>query len=231
MSIYAIGDLHLSMDPGIKKPMDIYGGAWVNHAEKLKQNWRKKITEDDTVIIAGDISWAMKLPEAMADLEWISKLPGKKVCIKGNHDLWWNGIKKLNALFDNITFLQNEAYKVGNTLICGTRGWLCPGTEGFEEADEKIYKREVLRLEASLKAAEAMQPDEIIGVLHYPPTNDKRQMSKFTELFCEYGVKTVVYGHLHGNDAVKNRAPMNINGTTYKLVSLDGIDADPFKVK
>lgn len=231
MSIYAIGDLHLSMDPKIDKPMDIYGGIWVDHARKVKENCEKKITDDDTLIIAGDISWALKLPDAMADLEWISKLPGKKVCFKGNHDLWWSGIKKLNTLFDDITFMQNDVYMVDEIAICGTRGWICPGTDGFDASDEKIYKRELLRLEASLKAAITADAQEIIGVMHYSPTNDKKQLSGFTELFEKYGVKEVVFGHLHGHDAERNKEPFSLNGVTYRLVSLDGIDADPVKLR
>lgn len=231
MSIYAIGDLHLSMDPKIDKPMDIYGGIWVDHARKVKENCEKKITDNDTLIIAGDISWALKLPDAMADLKWISKLPGKKVCFKGNHDLWWSGIKKLNTLFDDITFMQNDVYMVEKIAICGTRGWICPGTDGFEASDEKIYKRELLRLEASLKAAIAADAQEIIGVMHYSPTNDKKQLSGFTDLFEKYGVKEVVFGHLHGHDAERNKEPFNLNGVTYRLVSLDGIDADPVKLR
>lgn len=231
MSIYAIGDLHLSMDPKIDKPMDIYGGIWVDHARKVKENCEKKITDNDTLIIAGDISWALKLPDAMADLEWISKLPGKKVCFKGNHDLWWSGIKKLNTLFDDITFMQNDVYMVEKIAICGTRGWICPGTDGFDASDEKIYKRELLRLEASLKAAIAADAQEIIGVMHYFPTNDKKQLSGFTDLFEKYGVKEVVFGHLHGHDAERNKEPFNLNGVTYRLVSLDGIDADPVKLR
>lgn len=231
MSIYAIGDLHLSMDPKIDKPMDIYGGIWVDHARKVKENCEKKITDNDTLIIAGDISWALKLPDAMADLEWISKLPGKKVCFKGNHDLWWSGIKKLNTLFDDITFMQNDVYMVEEIAICGTRGWICPGTDGFDASDEKIYKRELLRLEASLKAAIAADAQEIIGVMHYSPTNDKIQLSGFTDLFEKYGVKEVVFGHLHGHDAERNKEPFNLNGVTYRLVSLDGIDADPVKLR
>ena len=231
MSIYAIGDLHLSMDPKIDKPMDIYGGIWVDHARKVKENCEKKITDNDTLIIAGDISWALKLPDTMADLEWISKLPGKKVCFKGNHDLWWSGIKKLNTLFDDITFMQNDVYMVEEIAICGTRGWICPGTDGFDASDEKIYKRELLRLEASLKAAIAADAQEIIGVMHYSPTNDKKQLSGFTDLFEKYGVKEVVFGHLHGHDAERNKEPFNLNGVTYRLVSLDGIDADPVKLR
>lgn len=231
MSIYAIGDLHLSMDPTVDKPMDIYGGAWVNHAENLKNYWLDMIKEDDTLIIAGDTSWAMKLSEAMADLYWIDKLPGHKIFIKGNHDMWWNGIGKLNGISDTMYFLQNTMYPVEGVAICGTRGWSCPGSEGFDQSDEKIYKRELLRLESSLKAAKDGGYDEIIGVLHYPPTNEKKQLSGFTELFEKYNVKKVVYGHLHDADAKNNKDAVNLNGVSYKLVSLDGLDGCPIKIK
>ncbi len=230
MSIYAIGDLHLSQDERIDKPMDVFGKEWEDHPDKVKQNWEQKITDDDTVIVAGDISWGLKLDEAMADLAWVHALPGKKVCIKGNHDLWWNAIGKINALFDDIIFLQNTAYETEDVCICGTRGWVCPGSDSFSAEDEKIYKREVLRLENSLREGQKTGK-EIIGVLHYPPTNDKKQLSGFTELFEKYFVKQVVYGHLHAADAARNREAFNINGVTYKLVSLDGLKADPIKLR
>ncbi len=231
MSIYAIGDLHLSLDPAICKPMDIYGGPWINHVENLKNYWMEMINEEDTVIIAGDISWAMRLQEAMTDLLWIDKLPGKKVFIKGNHDMWWNSIGKLNKISGRMYFLQNTMYPVGDVAICGTRGWSCPGSEGFEAQDEKIYKRELLRLEASLKAAKDAGYNDIIGVLHYPPTNEKKQSSGFTELFEKYKVKKVLYGHLHDEDAKNNRDAINLNGVSYKLVSLDGLNGSPIKIR
>lgn len=231
MSIYAISDLHLSLSPNIDKPMDIYGGAWINHVEKIRCNWTEKIKEDDTVIIPGDVSWALKLDDAKADLNWIEELPGKKVIIKGNHDLWWSSITKMNGMFETITFLQNDFYEAEGCAICGSRGWSCPGSEGFEASDEKIYKRELLRLEASLKAAKEKGFENIIGALHYPPTNEKKQLSEFNGLFEKYNVKKVIYGHLHGADAVKNREAVNYNGVSYKLVSVDALDCMPIQIK
>lgn len=226
MSIYIIGDLHLSKDPAIDKPMDIFGDSWLNHDDRVEEEWKKLVKEDDTVVIAGDISWGLKLEEAMMDLQWIDSLPGKKVILKGNHDLWWSGIGKMNKLFDSITFMQNTAYLVGETAICGSRGWNCPGSESFQESDTKIYNREVLRLEMSLKDAVSKGAKKIIGVMHYPPTNDKKQPSDFTRLFEEYGVKNVYYGHLHGQDA-KRSVALNINGISYRLISLDAVDCVP----
>ena len=229
MALYTIGDLHLSESSG--KPMDVFGGVWQDYRRKIVEAFSQTLQEDDTVVLCGDLSWGLNLEQALADFKLVDSFPGKKILIKGNHDLWWSGIKKLNTLFDDITFMQNDVYMVEKIAICGTRGWICPGTDGFDASDEKIYKRELLRLEASLKAAIAADAQEIIGVMHYSPTNDKKQLSGFTDLFEKYGVKEVVFGHLHGHDAERNKEPFNLNGVTYRLVSLDGIDADPVKLR
>ncbi len=236
MKLFAIGDLHLSMDPKVEKPMDIFGYKWVGHAEKLKKNFDENIKEDDVIIICGDISWGLKLEEAMADLDWIKSLNGKKLLFKGNHDLWWQSTNRLNKLYDDgsMIFLQNHAAFLDiedkKIAIAGTRGWICPGTDGFTQQDFKVYNREVLRLEMSLKEAAEANPDEIVGVLHYPPTNDKKQVSDFTELFSKYGVKTCIYGHLHGKEGFKNGIQGILNGVNYKLVSLDYIEAMPLQI-
>lgn len=221
MRIFIVGDLHLSNDKTIEKPMDVFGLSWKDHDLRIREDWDAVVGDEDLVIVAGDISWGLKLEEAMADLEWIHARPGRKVLIKGNHDLWWNGITKLNQLYNDIFFLQNSCYETENCIICGTRGWVCPGSEGFTDQDRKIYLRESQRLKASLDAARAGNDKEIIGVLHYPPTNDKMQPSAFTELFETYGVKKVFYGHLHGQEAFKKGLKGNLNGVCYDLVSLD----------
>ncbi len=231
MSIYAIGDLHLSLGEGIDKPMDIYGEQWVRHVERLKSNWIRKVSETDTVILAGDVSWALKFDEAKTDLDWLHHLPGKKIVIKGNHDLWWTGIQKMNAMYDDMIFLHNFCHMVEDVAICGSRGWICPGTDGFTEADNKIYQRELLRVGRSLEDAKARGAKEIIGVLHFPPTNDKIQSSGFTDLFTAADVKTVVYGHLHGSDTYHKGLQGNLNGVEYKLVSLDYLNCDPLQLK
>lgn len=231
MSIYAIGDLHLSLDPRIRKPMDVFGEKWRDHYKRLKENWVRIISEDDTVIICGDISWGLKLCEAMADLKWIAGLPGHKVITKGNHDLWWTSVNKLNTIDERITFLQNSAYFAEDVAICGTRGWICPGTEGFDAHDEKIYRREQQRLETSLRCAAADGAGEIIASLHYPPTNDKFAPSGFTELLTRYGVGRCIYGHLHGEDAFGRGFRGTLNGVRYDLVSLDYVDAIPVLIR
>ena len=153
MKIFAIGDLHFSMGEDIEKPMDIFGGEWVGHAEKLYNNWTESVTDDDIVIVCGDISWGLRLDEAVADLEWIHNLPGTKVFFKGNHDLWWQSAGRLNKMYDDGTmnFMQCKAYIAGDVAICGSRGWICPGTDGFSEHDRKIYDREAARLRLSLE--------------------------------------------------------------------------------
>lgn len=231
MSIYALGDLHLSLGEGIDKPMDIYGEPWVRHVERLRHNWLAQINDTDTVILAGDISWALKFNEAKADLDWLHQLPGKKIIIKGNHDLWWTGIQKMNALYEDMVFLHNFSVEVEDGIaICGSRGWICPGTDGFTEADNKIYQRELLRLSRSIDDAKSKGKRKLIGVLHFPPTNDKIQPSGFTDIFAEAGVKTVVYGHLHGSETYHKGLQGNFNGVEYKLVSLDYLNCNPFKL-
>ena len=232
MSIYAIGDLHLSFAPGVEKPMDIYGSAWIDHAAKLKKNWLELIKPEDTIVLAGDISWGLKLSEAIPDLDWIDGLPGKKVIFKGNHDLWWSGIGKLNSLYDSIHFVQNTAFEAEGCFLCGSRGWICPGNDDFTQQDEKIYKRELLRLEMSLTdAKEKGGGDRIIGVLHFPPSAGQAQGSGFTDAFSRAGVSQVVYGHLHGKEAFKNGLQGTYNGVMYRLVSLDYLNCRPVRRK
>ncbi|MFQ9894348.1 MAG: metallophosphoesterase [Emergencia sp.] len=228
MKIFAIGDLHLSFDKRIEKPMDIFGPRWVNHHERVKAQWEQLVDPNDLVLIPGDVSWGLRQDEALADLEWIHRLPGKKVITKGNHDLWWTSVTRLNNLYEDMTFLQNHCFDAGDGIaICGTRGWICPGTEGFDSHDQKIFDRERIRLEFSLKEAKEAGAKTIIAALHYPPTNDKMQGSGFTELLERYGVKLCVYGHLHGKDAFKNGLKGVFNGVEYRLVSLDYLEGKP----
>ena len=234
MSIFAIGDPHLSFSPDVDKPMDVFGEEWKGHTEKIKESWTHEVSERDTVVVAGDISWGLKMEEAMPDLKWIDSMPGKKVMLKGNHDLWWAGIGKLNALFDDMTFLQNSYYQCEEAIICGSRGWVCPGSDGFTEADRKIYDREVLRLGYSLQAgkkAAAETGKEIIAFTHFPPTNEKKQPSGFTALMEEYGVKDAYYGHLHRKETFKRGITGNLNGVNYRLISADRLEFRLLKVR
>lgn len=228
MRIFAIADLHLSMGDNIDKPMDIFGDGWEDHVTRLKENWEAEINEDDVVVIPGDISWGLKLSEAMADLEWIHNLPGTKVIIKGNHDLWWSGIKKLNALYDDMHFIQNQAFILDNGLaICGTRGWTIQDDDNSLEHNQKIYMRELNRLENSLKDACFSKAREILVALHYPPAYINRQSTEFTDLLKKYDVKNCIYGHLHGAPNFGKALTGMHDSINYKLVSLDYLYAKP----
>lgn len=228
MNIYAIGDLHLSF--GVDKPMAIFGDKWHNHVQVLQTNWLHTIKEEDLVILCGDLSWGMRLEEAQKDLEFIASLPGKKVCIKGNHDYWWEKIGRLNQLDERLYFLQNTAYCLDNRLaICGTRAWSHP-LESIQ-ADEKIYKREVERLKLSLEDAKKKGAKEIIVALHYPPTNEKRDPSPFTTLLKDYPVTQVVFGHLHDEVAWANALQGDYEGTCYHLVAADYLKFAPKWIK
>lgn len=231
MSIYAIGDLHLSFDSKVDKPMDLYGGAWIRHWENLEKNWKELISPEDTVIIAGDISWGLKLSEAMADLEWIDGLPGKKFIFKGNHDLWWTGLGKMNRLFESITFVQNVAVESEGCFFCGTRGWICPGNDDFTKQDEKIYKRELLRLQMAIDDAKKRGAERIFGVLHFPPSAGNDRGSGFTELFEAAGAEKVVYGHLHGSESFKSGLQGTYREIDYHLISLDYLQCRPMLIK
>ncbi len=228
MKIFAISDLHLSNS--CDKPMDIFGGHWEGYTEKIIENWKSKVSTDDIVLVAGDISWAMKLEEAEADLAWIDKLPGRKIIIKGNHEYWWKSISAVREILpESIMAIQNDALKIGDYIFCGTRGWTVPEKDKELEAEDlKIYKREVERLKLTLMSAKVLKGEtdaKIIAMMHFPPYNTDKEESEFTRLFEEYGVEKVVFGHLHGY--VNCDLISNINGVTYYFTSCDHIKNDP----
>ncbi|MFT9494316.1 metallophosphoesterase [Anaerosolibacter sp.] len=228
MALYGIGDLHLS--GGVHKPMDIFGEQWIQHHEKIKENWQRLITVEDTVLIPGDISWAMNMEQAMVDLEWIHELNGNKILLRGNHDYWWSSVTKLNLLFEDMVFLQNNFYQYKEYAICGTRGWICPNENKFEAQDEKIYQRELQRLKLSLEEARKKGIGKIIVMTHYPPTNDRLEPSGFTQIYEEYGVEKVIYGHLHGSESHGCALQGLVNGIEYRLTACDYIDFSPIKI-
>lgn len=229
MKIFAISDLHLSFDEKVDKPMDDFGDGWVNHAARLKQFWDELISDEDLVLIPGDISWGLKLGEAVADLDWIHERPGRKLLVKGNHDLWWTGITKLNAMYDDIIFIQNECFTVEelDLTICGSRGWIMPGSDEFEEHDEKIYRRELGRMRMSLESAARSGASRKIFMTHYPPADDVGRCSEVTQLLEEFKVDFCVYGHLHGAQVWRRGIKGGHNGVEYRLVSLDYLGAKP----
>lgn len=232
MSIYAIGDLHLSFNTD--KPMNVFGKQWDNYEEKIKEDWIKKVKENDVVLIPGDVSWSMKLEETFKDFEYIENLPGIKIILRGNHDYWWNTLTKMNAYikeqnFKTINFLYNNSYIYKDYIICGTRGWKTIENE----EDKKIYERELLRLELSLNDGikKYGNEKEIIVCMHYPPiTNVKCENSKIIQILKNYNVKTCIYGHLHG-EALQNAIEGKILGMDFKLVSSDYLNFQLLKIK
>ncbi|HOJ12704.1 MAG TPA: metallophosphoesterase [Clostridiales bacterium] len=241
MAVYAISDLHLAL--GVDKPMDVFGGRWLNYMERLRHSWRETVTADDYVLIPGDISWATYLEEAYKDFKYIDDLPGEKIILKGNHDYWWTTLRKLDIFLKNnklfsINFLHNNSYITDDLIICGTRGWKCPGDDDFSEDDSKIYTRELQRLQLSLESSAKINSNtaaagerNIIVALHYMPFSSRREPSGFIDLMQKYNVKMCIYGHLHGEGAWKNAVNGEIEGITYRLVAADYLDFKPVRIQ
>ena len=222
MKIFAISDLHLSFQ--CDKPMDVFGGNWAGYEEKIAEDWNRNVGDDDIGIIAGDISWAMRMTETQKDFEYISKLKGTKIIIRGNHDYWWSTISKVReALPPKTIALQNDSVKIGNVIFCGTRGWRVPERKQTQKGeDKKIFDREVLRLEMSLQDAKKkmVEGDKLIAIIHYPPFNCTRDDSPFTILMEKYGVGVCIYGHLHGKNC-RDELVTTKNKVKYYLTSCD----------
>lgn len=223
MKVFSISDLHLDINN--TKPMDIFGPVWKNYLDKIVASWNALVSDDDVVILAGDYSWAMKLEEVVPDFEFLNTLKGYKIIIRGNHDYWWSSLTKVRDVLPPKTYaLQNDAIKIGEYIFCGNRGWLIPEGKNNTEENHKIYNREIIRLELSLKSAKKLQQnnEKIIFITHYPPFNNKVEPSIYTKMLEEYGVYKVVFGHLHGYvnpKMLKN----NINGIEYYLTSCDAV--------
>lgn len=221
MKIFAISDLHLSFSSD--KPMDIFGACWSNYWQKICDDWTDRVSDGDAVLIAGDVSWAMTLENALIDIAEIAKLPGKKIFVKGNHDYWWQSLSKIRkALPKDFYVIQNDALKLGDTVIAGSRLWSMTG--GGEE-DEKILEREFGRMELSLKKAQGLmaEGDKLIVMCHYPPFDVTLADNRFTDMFERFGANAVVYGHLHGKDC-RTVNYFEKNGIPYFLTSCDKID-------
>ena len=229
MSLFAIADLHLSL--GTDKPMDIFSG-WTDYVKRLENNWKSLVTDEDTVVIAGDISWAMKLEECVADFAFINSLPGKKILLKGNHDYWWATKKKIDAFlelngFDTISVLVNNAYEVGDFAVCGTRGWFL---DASEKEDVKVLNREVGRLTSSIKEAKRFNK-EIVAFLHYPPVYGGVECEELLNVLLENGIKKCYYGHLHGANTIKYALNGEYKGIDFRLISCDGVRFTPILVR
>lgn len=223
MNLFTISDLHLPF--GVNKPMDIFGG-WDNYVQRIENNWKKLVNDDDTVVIGGDISWAISLSQAKPDFEFINNLPGQKIILKGNHDYWWGTANKINEFltenhFDTIKILHNNCYTDGNIAICGTRGWIY---DGAGVRDQKVIMREAGRLETSIKQAIEYGATPIV-FLHYPPVYAEFICEEIIEILQKYQIDRVYYGHIHGKGIYNT---VNVyNGIKLKLVACDGIDFTP----
>ena len=197
MRVFAIADPHLSR--ASPKPMDVFGPGWDGHPGAFFDGWRATVAADDLVLVPGDISWALSFEDALLDLADLAELPGEKVLLRGNHDYWWPSISKLRAsLPAGMYAVQNDALLHRGVVVAGTRGWLCSGHHGFDEQDEKIYRRELERLRLSLSAAERLQGEVSVVMLHFPPTNSRLEPSAFTEMIVEAAPDVLVFGHVHG---------------------------------
>lgn len=228
MALYAIGDLHLSL--GSDKPMDVFGGAWTNYTEKLREGL-SCIREDDTTVLLGDLSWALGLDAAKKDFAFINAIPGEKIILKGNHDYWWSTAAKFRKFceengFSDMKVLHNTCYDYHGTAICGTRGWFYEEDRSGQH-DEKVFRRELMRLEASLKAAGNR---EKLCFLHYPPLYRGYQCPEILELLRQYGVRLCCYGHLH-SDSHKLAVTGWQNGIEFRLCASDYVNFTPVKLR
>ncbi len=203
-----------------------FGPNWENHDEKIANSWKDKVNSDDLVVLAGDFSWAMKIEDTKQDFEYLKKLPGKKLLLKGNHDYWWTTLAKMRNFlkennFENIDFIQNNYFEFENKIITGVHGWIMDGKEN----DEKILRREKLRLEMELEAIVKQygKDKEIIVFMHYPPYDnpESKNQNPYAEILERYNVKKVYYGHLHGTQAYGNVKDYELYGIEYKLISAD----------
>ncbi|MBE6639001.1 MAG: serine/threonine protein phosphatase [Ruminococcaceae bacterium] len=231
MALYTLSDTHLSFQTA--KPMDIFGSRWQNHADKIANNWNTLITPEDTVVIPGDITWAMTLDEATEDFRFLSSLPGKKIIGKGNHDYWWQTRKKVEDFFaqnqfNNIILLYGDAYRVEDKIICGTRGWYNDGISPRNCDYQKIVLREAGRLKRSLEAGKALGEGELIAFLHFPPVFGDFICREHLDILHSFEVKRVYYGHIHG---VYNIPPrFAFEGIHFTLVSADYLNFVPLRV-
>ena len=227
--IYAIADLHLSF--GTNKPMDVFSG-WDNYTERIRENWQRLVEPDDTVVIAGDISWAMKLNEINKDFEYIQSLNGKKIILKGNHDYWWTTKSKMDKYikesgFDSISILHNNYYVVEDTAICGTRGWFY---DAEKDEDMLILKREVGRLKMSIEPAVKAGYKPVV-FLHYPPVYNGMECTEIMDVLREYEIEKCFYGHVHGGNAAKKAFVGEKDGIHFRLVACDYVKFTPMSIK
>ena len=231
MSLFTIADPHLSL--GADKPMDIFRG-WDNYTEKLKENWLRSVSPDDTVVLPGDISWAMTLADTAADFAWLDALPGTKLIGKGNHDYWWTTMNKMQAFvrerdFSTIRFLFNNAYRCGDIAVCGTRGWFFDAAGAESEENARIIRREAGRLKMSIEAALALGGTPV-AFLHYPAAADGKVCAEIFAVLKAYEIRRCYFGHIHGEKSGRY-ADYTVDGVRFSLISADFLRFCPKKVE
>ena len=229
MAVYAIADLHLSL--AVNKPMDVFSG-WENYVEKIDENFKRLLKDDDVLVIAGDFSWGMNLDEALEDFKFLDKFAGKKILLKGNHDFYFETISKMNNFFkennlNSISILQNNAYETEEFAICGTRGWV--NESNLEVDDKKILKREAIRLELSILQAQKLKKP-IKCFLHYPPVYKNAVNKEILDVLIKYNIDNCYYGHIHGGGK-KYAIEGNYNKINLKLISADYLNFKPELIK
>lgn len=227
MSLYAIGDLHLAFS--VDKPMDVFGSVWKNHVKKIEKYWYRKVKTEDTVVITGDHSWGKNLAQCEKDLDFIASLPGRKILLRGNHDMFWDAkkTKQLNELYEGkLMFLQNNFYSYEDYALVGTKGYCFENKDSYEHF-EKIRNRELERLRVSLEMAKENGYQKYIVFLHYPPTSIGEMESPFTKLAQEYRADQVIYSHCHGQERYQDSFLGEVNGIEYRLVSSDYLRFKP----
>ncbi len=221
MAIYVIGDLHLSFSTN--KPMEIFGEKWYKHYDKIKADWDEKVKSTDSVILAGDSSWAMNLDEFQADIDFIGSMAGNKYFLKGNHDYWWSTLSKMKKRFPDVNFIYNNSYVIEDKVIVGTRGWDYYPNEDTTSKDNTIFFRECLRLENSIKSvSEEHSHLEKICILHYPPFTIGGKKTRLNEIIEENGIQKVYFGHVHSNHELVTTG--EVDGVTYTMISADYVD-------
>ena len=227
MALFAISDLHL---PAREKPMDVFGAHWENHFERIREDWLQRVGAEDVVLLPGDLTWAMRLEDAMEDIARVGELPGRKIILRGNHDYWWTTARKMQNFlqengFDSLHILHNNACVVQGTALCGTRGW------PFDDAaaqGEKLMSREAGRLRMSLQAGQAAE--QRIAFLHYPPVYPGASAQEIVDVLQECGVTECYYGHLHGR-SIRFAVQGEVEGIRYKLISADSLGFCPYKIR
>lgn len=230
MSLYAIGDLHLSLKAGSTKQMDCFGGAWVGYVDRIKSGF-SKLNSDDITLLCGDLSWGMNLDDALEDFKFINALPGRKILLKGNHDYWWTTVTKMKSFFVNnnlnsFDILYNSSFLFGDTALCGTRGWFLDENAPDGSPDRKVFAREIGRLRASLSAARS---HNIICFLHYPPVYRDYRCAEIIDVLSEFGVDRCYYAHLHGSGHLGATQGRH-SGIDFTLISADYVGFCPVKI-